>query len=141
MEVLKIIGGATVTIALIYWAVITYMGSDYAEVPRLQDQIQKDLGISQPVELSSIHRQIYGWAEEGGDRTLLQLTETSCEDVKMALGALPIGSLASTPAIFNEYGITASSHLYREVSRYKGTLAKCSLALPGCALWRVFRYE
>lgn len=78
MRFLKIFSLCVILIACI----VCYFFSDFYEIRRLNGQIEKNLDIQLSSLPKLIDRENYGWAEEGGDDSLLQLNSKDCVSVK-----------------------------------------------------------
>lgn len=74
----RIIGIGLFTVFLILVGAFLYFDSDFYEARRLHSQIEQDLKIKLNKIPELIARQTYGWAEEGGDISLLKLNNSDC---------------------------------------------------------------
>src|SRR5690349_13926085 len=64
---------------------IAFSGCDYFEAQRVISQSENELGVKFSVRPEMLQSESYGWAEEGGDRTLLHLNAADCAMVAKRL--------------------------------------------------------
>jgi len=116
---------------------IALSGCDYTEEQRVISQTEKELGIRFFNKPKMLLTETYGWAEEGGDRTLLQLNPEDCTEVSKRLKDETAMADGDAYRLFNSIGITPK-RIQRQFKfnengdtrNYELDKASCLLDLP-----------
>lgn len=112
------------------------------EAPRLIEQMQKDLGITFKESPELLGIETFGWAEEGGDRSLFKIGESDCATIVNRLGYMAKPDAGSDYIrMFNEEGIEPSAIKTKFWSNTHGDTKLYVLAPSTCVLFREAFFE
>lgn len=108
---------------------------------RLSSQTEKDLGVHFSVQPILLRSESYGWAEEGGDRALLQLEAVDCVQVGKRLDEeAPILGPESS-RMFAALGVTPGHIRRRFEMNEQGDTREYELDESSCVLFRQAHFE
>jgi hypothetical protein len=142
MKILKALGAIFITMVTVLIGLYCYLDSDFVEEHRLHEQIELNLGISLSEVPKSIHRENYGWAEEGGDKALLALNKSDCLAVSLTMTAEEAGSEYSEfMDMFKANGYSPKSLKTWRYTNTHGDFTHYALDASNCILYRVHHYE
>jgi hypothetical protein len=142
MKILKILGYGFLFITLVLLTLYMYFDSDFVETRRLRNQIELNLGITLTEIPKSIHRESYGWAEEGGDKALLLLNAADCRVVSQAMTGEEVVNVHSEyMASFKIQNYTPATVRTWRSTNERGDSTSYALDASTCILYRVHHYE
>lgn len=112
------------------------------EAPRLKEQTQEDLKITFSESPKLLETETFGWAEEGGDRSLLKLSPSDCTTVVNILGDLEKPEAeANYMRMFNAEGLNPPRVRSKYWSNTHGDTKLYVLAPSACVLFREAFFE
>jgi len=142
MKILKTFSIGLLFLVLTVIGLFFYLDSDFVEIRRLRGQVENNfkLKLSELPEL--VDRESYGWAEEGGDISLLMLNSKDC---------LLISSAMTDTEVVNEKSkyikVFMRNNFYPKKlktwrkSNSHGDFFEYALDVNSCVLYRKFHYE
>ncbi|MEH6471209.1 MAG: hypothetical protein V7752_08165 [Halopseudomonas sp.] len=142
MRALKFVGKGLLIFLGILFVLFMYFDSDFHEVRRLKDQVEKNLKLSS-IELPElIDRETYGWAEEGGDKALLLLSPLACTSISSVMtGSEESNGKSEYSDMFARNKLNPSIVKTWFKSNAHGDFTYYALDEKSCSLYRRYHYE
>ncbi len=119
-----------------------FLDSDFVESRRLYGQIEKNLEITLSNRPHLIDRENFGWAEEGGDISLLQLSRKDCLSVENIMN-----KEEKFDAKSERYKFFNKNNIFPKVLRTNyqvnshGDITMYALDPVSCIVYRLYFYE
>lgn len=142
MKILKIVGKVFLGFLSLLVLAFFYFESDFYEIRRLKSQIEIHLDLNE-IELPKLlYRENYGWAEEGGDISLMLLRPKDCEAISLLMtdSEIPNGK-AKYLRVFAKNKVVPKFVKTRLEASPKGDIRYFALDEESCNFYRWYHYE
>ena len=114
----------------------------YIENQRLVSNTSKDLDIKFSSTPKVLQKEDYGWAEEGGDRAIMQLANTDCTNVAGKLNVVSFTpDLSDFERLLKMQSKTIGEVKFRSSMSEHGDLLIYALDIKSCVLYRMAHFE
>ena len=114
----------------------------YLENERLVSNTSKDLGIKFSSTPKILLTEEYGWAEEGGDRTIMQLAKKDCTNVAEKLGAVAFSpDLSDFERLLKTQSKKLGEVKLQSSMSEQSDLLVYALDVKSCVLYRMAHFE
>ena len=142
MKIFKLLLKAVFIFITILLCLYFYFDSDFGEIRRLKGQIEKNLNINLSELPELINRENYGWAEEGGDISLVKLNSNDCSLVSSVMtGEEATSTKSDHMKMFIKNKLKPASVKTWFYKNKHGDFTEYALDSSSCVLFRRYHYE
>lgn len=138
----RVLRKAFVGLILLLVVLFFYFDSDFSEARRLKGVIEQDFALKSIDLPELMYRENYGWAEEGGDRSLMLLSPKTCTALSLVMTGVEAPNVNSDYLpVFSRNKVTPVFVKTWRNSDGQGDSVFYALDEESCNLYRRYHYE